>query len=42
MSLQDVLLKSEYRTLKDDIATAFYVPTLKEAICYKRAVGFFS
>ncbi len=42
VSLQDVLLKSEYRTLKDDIATAFYVPTLKEAICYKRAVGFFS
>ncbi len=26
----------------DDIATAFYVPTLKEAINYKRAVGFFS
>ena len=42
MSLQDVFLKSEYRTLKDDITTAFYIPTLKEAINYKRAVGFFS
>ena len=42
MSLQDITLKTEYRTLKDDIANEFYIPVLKEAIRYKRAVGFFS
>ena len=42
MSLRDIPLKSEYRTLKDNIANEFYVPALKQAISYKRAVGFFS
>ena len=42
MSLRDVVLKTEYRTLKDDIAREFYIPVLKEAVTYKRAVGFFS
>jgi hypothetical protein len=42
VSLQDITLKTEYRTLKDDIANEFYIPVLKEAIRYKRAVGFFS
>lgn len=42
MSLRDVTLKSEYRTLKDDIAKDFYIPALKQSISYKRAVGFFS
>ena len=42
VSLRDVVLKTEYRTLKDDIAREFYIPVLKEAVTYKRAVGFFS
>lgn len=42
MSLQDVSIKSEYRSLIDNIAIDFFIPTLKEAVSYKRAVGFFS
>ena len=42
MSLKDVNLKIEYRSLIDNIAEEFYIPLLKEAIFYKRAVGFFS
>ena len=42
MSLRDITLKTEYRTLKDNIAKDFYIPALKQSISYKRAVGFFS
>lgn len=42
MSLQDCRIKTEYRSLIDNVAKDFYVPLLKEAISYKRAVGFFS
>lgn len=42
MSLQDVSLKQEYRSLLDNVAREFYIPLLKNAISYKRAVGFFS
>lgn len=42
MSLQDVSIKSEYRSLIDNIAGDFFIPALKEAVSYKRAVGFFS
>lgn len=42
MSLKDVGLKNEYRSLIDNIAKDFYIPLLKQAITYKRAVGFFS
>lgn len=42
MSLQDHELKSEYRSLIDNVAKDFYVPLLKEANSYRRAVGFFS
>ncbi len=42
MSLKDLEIESEYRTLSSDIAREFYIPTLGEAISYKRAVGFFS
>jgi len=42
MSLQDVELKSEYRSLIDNVAKDFYIPLLKQAVIYKRAVGFFS
>lgn len=42
MSLQDVTIKKEYRSLIDNIAKDFFIPTLKESVSYKRAVGFFS
>ena len=42
MSLRDLEIKIEYRSLVDNIAREFYVPLLNEAISYKRAVGFFS
>lgn len=42
MSLQDIDIKQEYRSLIDDIAKDFYIPLLRKAVEYKRAVGFFS
>ncbi|MBP7508523.1 MAG: DEAD/DEAH box helicase family protein [Prolixibacteraceae bacterium] len=42
MSLQDIEIKSEYRSLFDNVAKDFYIPLLQQAISYKRAVGFFS
>ena len=42
MSLQDIVIEAEYRTLSVDMANDFYIPLLREAILYKRAVGFFS
>lgn len=42
MSLKDVDIKIEYRTLVDNMAQDFYIPLLNQAIEYKRAVGFFS
>ena len=42
MSLQDVVIKSEYRSLLDNVAKNFYIPLLQQAVLYKRAVGFFS
>lgn len=42
MSLQEVAIKSSYRTSVDNIPTDFYVPLLNRADSYKRAVGFFS
>lgn len=42
MSLQDVTLKKEYRSLIDNVVQDFYLPLLKEARLYQRAVGFFS
>lgn len=42
MSLKDVDIKIEYRTMVDNMPQDFYIPLLKEAIIYKRAVGFFS
>lgn len=42
MSLQDIDIKNEYRSLIDNVARDFYIPLLKEANSYKRAVGFFS
>ncbi len=42
MSLKDCILKNEYRSLVDNVVQDFYIPLLKEACSYKRAVGFFS
>ncbi len=42
MSLKEVEIKNEYRSLIDNVAKDFYIPLLKQAIYYKRAVGFFS
>lgn len=42
MSLQDVQIKNEYRSLIDNVAKDFYIPLLQQAVLYKRAVGFFS
>lgn len=42
MSLRNANVKIEYRTLIDDMSKEFYIPLLKEASFYKRAVGFFS
>ena len=42
MSLKDVQLKKEYRSLIDNVVQKFYIPTLKHAVLYQRAVGFFS
>ena len=35
-------VKSEYRSLIDNVIQDFYIPLLKDAKIYKRAVGFFS
>ena len=42
MSLQDVSIKNEYRSLIDNVVQEFYIPLLERAKVYKRAVGFFS
>lgn len=42
MSLIDIEIKKEYRSLIDNIVKEFYIPLLSEAVVYKRAVGFFS
>lgn len=42
MSLQDIKVKNEYRSLADNVPREFYIPLLKEANLYQRAVGFFS
>ena len=42
MSFQEYIIKTEYRSLIDNVVQKFYIPLLKEAVSYKRAVGFFS
>lgn len=39
MSFPDHNIKSEYRSLIDNVVQDFYLPILGDAICYKRAVG---
>lgn len=42
MSFVDIDIKSEYRSKLDNVIKDFYIPVLKQAVLYKRAVGFFS
>lgn len=42
MGFKDYKIKSEYRSLIDNVVQDFYIPLLRESISYKRAVGFFS
>lgn len=42
MSLKDKRIKSEYRSLIDNVVQDFYIPLLHESTSYKRAVVFFS
>ena len=42
MGLKDHHVKSEYRSLIDNVVQDFYIPLLRDAVSYKRAVGFFS
>ena len=43
MGLKDIKnIKIEYTTNYDNVVTSFYIPCLKEAVEYKRAVGYFS
>lgn len=38
MSFQDHTVKTEYRSLIDNVVQKFYVPLLKEAVSYKVSV----
>jgi superfamily II DNA or RNA helicase len=42
MAFSDLQIKQEYRSPHDNIVSEFYIPILKHATSYKRAVGFFS
>lgn len=42
MSLKDLKIEKVYRNLSNDVINDFYIPVLREAVLYKRAVGFFN
>lgn len=42
MSLNELNLRTTYRSVEDDILNEFYVPCLERSVIYKRAVGFFT
>ena len=42
MSLKELIIEREYRSLANDIVSNFFIPVLNQAVEYKRAVGFFS
>lgn len=42
MTLRDLHINKEYRNLKCDVISEFYIPVLSTAVKYKRAVGFFN
>lgn len=42
MGFTSIEIKQEYRSRLDNVIKDFYIPVLKDAVLYKRAVGFFS
>lgn len=42
MGFEHLSIRREYRSLLDNVVSEFYIPVLKEAVMYRRAVGFFS
>lgn len=42
MGFSELEIKSEYRSKAQKVSEEFYYPILKNAVCYDRAVGFFS
>lgn len=42
MTFKECIIKTEYRSLLDDIVRDFYIPLLSNAVEYQRSVGFFS
>lgn len=42
MSFRELNIKEEYRSFSDNVVKDFYIPTMRKAVMYKRAVGFFS
>lgn len=42
MSLKDHIIKDSYESTEEDIVYDFYIPTLKEAMIYKRITGYYS
>lgn len=42
LSFKTLNIKNEYRSFQDNIVFDFYIPTLKYAVKYDRAVGYFS
>lgn len=40
--LRGMLLKTEYRSDRDDLVRDFYVPCLERSVLYRRAVGYFT
>ena len=42
MSFKDLKIEKVYKNLSNDVINEFYIPVLREAVLYKRAVGFFN
>lgn len=42
MTFKECSIKTEYRSLLDDVVREFYIPLLSSAVEYQRSVGFFS
>lgn len=42
MSFRDLDIKIRYRSNEHDFPRDFFIPVLKETVCYKRSVGYFS
>lgn len=42
INLQNIEIRPEYRSLRDNVINDFYIPALEQSNTYRRAVGFFS